>query len=314
MAGSGIVVTPSRSEFTAGDTVEGTVAITADMRARSLTIQLAYCDQSPDYGGIKEAGSVVAHQGDLVAGQQIPFSFQLPTDATPGVTSDHGRLYWCVLADVDVPRGSDLREEAELQVAPNPGAHAEVPAEASTQALEQPEGSPVALLVPLSIAAAIYGFASGRAAVGLAGAVVAILVIAFILISDRSKKQRSAAWDVTVAAVPQARRGAQLHARVAVGSPAPGRNVSLRLVCTESYDVHRGSGEDASRATKRVVAYEDSVAVDPGSSEQAVTFQVPPTAPFTYGGSALAFAWKVVASEEVKGANPHAELPIEVVA
>ena len=76
-----------------------------------------------------------------------------------------------------------------------------------------------------------------------------------------------------------------------------GKTVEVGLVCTESYDIATttfvNNQTQQSRTTKRATAHEQWHPLEASAGEQAISFTVPETAPFTYHGKALSFDWQI---------------------
>lgn len=87
-----------RETFAPGERVAGTVLVTEGGGSRELVVALQFHEKSPDYEEVPVTRSESLHTGDVQAGQSLTFALELPADALPGFTSEHGELYW----EVDV--------------------------------------------------------------------------------------------------------------------------------------------------------------------------------------------------------------------
>jgi hypothetical protein len=117
--------------FRPGDVVRGVVTVARDQDARSLEVLLIYQEQTIDYSGsVVEVGSGLLHEGDLAAGQRLPFAVALPAGALPAYRSRHGALWWEVDVKVD-KRGFDVHETARIDVFPPDAAGVVFPAAAA---------------------------------------------------------------------------------------------------------------------------------------------------------------------------------------
>ena len=80
-----------------GDTLHGWVGVVAGGATRGLQAELRYVEETKSY---KEANAIVSSGvffvGGLQPGQAFEFTVQVPPDAKPAQTGNHGRLYWMV--------------------------------------------------------------------------------------------------------------------------------------------------------------------------------------------------------------------------
>jgi hypothetical protein len=105
-------------QFTAGDTVRGTVVVTSGGKSRSLQVSLEFHEDTDDYGSVAAAiSSGPLHTGDLEAGMAFPFELTLPPDALPNYRSAHGDLYWEVHVRSD-EFGLDSHARRRITVVP----------------------------------------------------------------------------------------------------------------------------------------------------------------------------------------------------
>ena len=107
-----------RYRYAPGELVRGVVDVVLGIGARSLSVTLDYCEQSPDYADAAvSVPSGILWQGDLRPGQRFQFQLALPPDALPAFRTEHGALWWEVDAKVDKP-GFDEHERVRLDVIP----------------------------------------------------------------------------------------------------------------------------------------------------------------------------------------------------
>lgn len=83
--------------------------------SRSLTITVAFHEETRDYSVVPVSSERVVHEGALAAGQAIDFSFDLPAEAPPSVKCEHSELWWEVSAHSADP-GFDTRVSRRLEV------------------------------------------------------------------------------------------------------------------------------------------------------------------------------------------------------
>ncbi len=105
-----------RDHFSAGELITGRVHVAAGGSSRALELILQFVEESPDYRTI--ARSVIGQalpRGELQAGKSIDFALALPSDALPSTFSDHGELYWEIVAR-SVELGPDTCASAPIEV------------------------------------------------------------------------------------------------------------------------------------------------------------------------------------------------------
>jgi hypothetical protein len=99
------------------------------------------------------------------------------------------------------------------------------------------------------------------------------------------------------------RRGDSVTVTVRIGSPdgLDVERLELGLICTESFDYEQvtrsRNGTQRSRQTRQVTAHEDWREVDRRAPEQAISFEIPGQAPFSFEGDCVSYAWRVSARE-----------------
>jgi hypothetical protein len=94
-----------------------------------------------------------------------------------------------------------------------------------------------------------------------------------------------------------------------------GEVLGVGLVCTESYDyvTRDAEGKRGARSTARDDVFEAWYPADRSRPEQSFAFQLPADGPFSYEGSCLSFAWRLIAREQAAGRiDTHHELPLWV--
>jgi len=109
-------------------------------------------------------------------------------------------------------------------------------------------------------------------------------------------------WDVEIEPDRWSlRRGEDLAVELRIGQPDPARELTFGFVCQAAYDVeeeYRGNtGISTRRSTRRANLHDEWPEVDPSAATQTFALHVPPTAPFSYPGSALGFTWMVEVRE-----------------
>ena len=103
--------------YRAGDWVRGRVAVTEGGRSRALKVALQFRERTADYSAVARTEAIEpVHYGELAAGQSFDFAIQLPADALPNCSSDHGALYWEVEVKSDEP-GFDTVLHRQIEVA-----------------------------------------------------------------------------------------------------------------------------------------------------------------------------------------------------
>ena len=92
-------------------------------------------------------------------------------------------------------------------------------------------------------------------------------------------------------------------------------DVRVGLVCTCFYDyeyeTYTQHGTTSSRQTTSSPAYEEWKTAE-RTPEQTLTFTIPSNAPYSHEGSAVSFAWKVMAREHRRGRDHFTDLPFWV--
>lgn len=165
------------------------------------------------------------------------------------------------------------------------------------------------LAVAMPVAAVVFLLAMGPAAV-LSGdprlyiaAAVGVGTFGAAAVALRRRRRPRVAEHIRVSTASDVvRRGDEVAVRLEISDlDRAGEHLELGLVCTVWYDrcERVGSGTDSrrSRIINEQVAHEEWRSVSPGQRVQALSFQVPPNAPFSHEGSCLSFAWRVSARE-----------------
>jgi hypothetical protein len=105
-----------KASFGSGDPVSGSVNIIEGGKSRSLSLQLVYREKTADVEDAElELPATLLHQGDLETGGTCSFTVVLPDDAPPAYASEHGEMYWCVVARSD-EFGPDTVLERRVEV------------------------------------------------------------------------------------------------------------------------------------------------------------------------------------------------------
>lgn len=99
----------------AGELVAGRIQVEEGGESRSLTIVVAFHEETRDYRLVPVSSDRVVHEGALVTGQTIDFSFDLPAEAPPSVKCEHSELWWEVYVHSADP-GFDTRVSRQLAV------------------------------------------------------------------------------------------------------------------------------------------------------------------------------------------------------
>jgi hypothetical protein len=84
----------ARDSFAPGERVAGTVLVAEGGGSRALEVTLAFHEKSPDYEETPVSVKQALQTGDVQTGQSLAFALDLPEDALPGHSSEHGELYW----------------------------------------------------------------------------------------------------------------------------------------------------------------------------------------------------------------------------
>ncbi|HEX3316373.1 MAG TPA: hypothetical protein VHR88_00010 [Solirubrobacteraceae bacterium] len=99
-----------------GDTLYGWVGVVQGGATRGLTAELRYVEETRSY---EEANAIVStgpfYVGPLQPGQAFEFAVQVPPDAKPAQTGNHGRLYWMLDLKSDQP-GLDAHARVGVEV------------------------------------------------------------------------------------------------------------------------------------------------------------------------------------------------------
>ena len=107
-----------------GDMVEGALVATRSESLRALNAALSYLDRSPGYTNWEKVQAAEPlHEGPVEAGDEIPFSFQIPRDGLPALEeetiSEYGRLFWGLVLETDVAQGLDMIATLRVPTDPN---------------------------------------------------------------------------------------------------------------------------------------------------------------------------------------------------
>lgn len=77
-----------------GGTVSGHVNVAEGGPSRALTLTLTFNEDTRDFAAVRYSSGFALHAGELVTGQNVPFSFEIPNGAPPSVKCQHSELYW----------------------------------------------------------------------------------------------------------------------------------------------------------------------------------------------------------------------------
>jgi hypothetical protein len=151
---------------------------------------------------------------------------------------------------------------------------------------------------------------------GIACLIVGVFFAGLSLLISRlgNRAHRVAHFEVSTAD-GEYRRGEEVRARLRITDPAKAaEKVELGLVCMEIYDHEVSTGKGGTqRQTSEAVGWQAWRPVDPSSPIQEMTFTIPESAPFSYEGDAVSYAWRVSAREDRRARrDPHTDLPIWV--
>jgi hypothetical protein len=99
-----------------GDTLYGWLGIVQGGATRGLVAELRYVEETRSY---EEANTVVStgpfYVGPMQPGQAFEFTVDVPADAKPAQTGNHGRLLWMVEVRSDEP-GFDSHARVGVEV------------------------------------------------------------------------------------------------------------------------------------------------------------------------------------------------------
>src|SRR4051794_31858713 len=101
-----------------GDWLYGWVGIVQGGATRGLEATLRYVEETKDY---EEANTIVStgvfYVGGMQPSQSFEFTVQVPPDAKPAQSGNHGRLYWMVDLKSD-EAGFDSHARVGVEVLP----------------------------------------------------------------------------------------------------------------------------------------------------------------------------------------------------
>jgi hypothetical protein len=105
-----------RQRYTPGDIVLGSVLVADGLGAATLEVSLNFHERATQYETVVDTvpGEAAEDEG-LDAGAERSFAIELPEDALPNHTSEHGALWWSADASVKTP-GRDLLVTRRLEV------------------------------------------------------------------------------------------------------------------------------------------------------------------------------------------------------
>ncbi|MGI9540398.1 MAG: hypothetical protein ACR2N6_09640 [Miltoncostaeaceae bacterium] len=177
--------------------------------------------------------------------------------------------------------------------------------------------------VVLSIVAAVVGllfllvFGGVGLAVGQTGLVVVGVVIAGVAwyaAWSQYRRARPVALPVEVQVEPQdLGRGGRIEVVVAPAAGVEGAQpIEVGLICTEWYTIVTRRNDNWRHEKREAREIEDWRAID-SAAGGVVMFDVPPTAPYSYSGECLSYAWRVEAKRpSTLRTDPRAVVPIWV--
>jgi hypothetical protein len=101
-----------------GDTLQAWVGVVQAGATRGLSAELKYVEETKSY---EESNIVVPtgvfYVGGMQPGQAWEFTVQVPADAKPAQTGNHGRLFWMLDLKSDEP-GFDSHARVGVEVLP----------------------------------------------------------------------------------------------------------------------------------------------------------------------------------------------------
>lgn len=104
-----------RDRVAPGEELTGDVVVVEGGESRALTLTVGFHERSPSFHEVPFGATGVLHEGELATGATIPFRYELPAWAAPGVEGRYGELFWEVEAASDDP-GLDTRARARFDV------------------------------------------------------------------------------------------------------------------------------------------------------------------------------------------------------
>jgi hypothetical protein len=98
-----------------GEQVSGAIRVEEGGESRSLTLTVAFHEETRDYSIVPVSSDRVVHQGELVTGQTVEFTLDVPTEAPPSVKCENSELWWEVSVHSADP-GFDTHVSRRLEV------------------------------------------------------------------------------------------------------------------------------------------------------------------------------------------------------
>jgi hypothetical protein len=99
-----------------GDTLYAWVGVVSGGATRGLSAELKYIEETRSYDDVNfVVPTGVFYVGPMQPGQAWEFNVQVPADAKPAQTGNHGRLYWMLDLKSDEP-GFDSRARVGVEV------------------------------------------------------------------------------------------------------------------------------------------------------------------------------------------------------
>ena len=104
-----------RDRAVAGEQLSGAIRVEEGGESRLLTLTVAFHEETRDYSVVPVSSDRVLHEGELVTGQTVEFTLDVPADAPPSYKGEHSELWWEVAVHSADP-GFDTRVSRRLEV------------------------------------------------------------------------------------------------------------------------------------------------------------------------------------------------------
>ena len=279
-----------RSSYAPGETVRAWVRAVEGGESRAGMALVRYVERTEDYTEIAWEKMERLWNGDLAQGASFEFQIQLPADAKPGYSSEHGSLAWEVFARSD-EFGRDTTASEPFELTP-PESGYPVPPTA-------PAGGPApAWVKPLALAGPAIGAGVGYTIARVPGAVGGAAVVGGSSVFEWRRRARH----FQVEPPAPVRRGEK--ARVSLKMIDAGKvegELRAEVECVERYDYRSHTGRSTHRETDEETLHVEQVPL--GTAQRSVDIEVPAAMPFTHQGSCISYLWKAVVREHRENAT-----------